>query len=115
MLTKKTSTFWLWRQSVKPSATTVSDYITERVEIWRTLDVIEPSNVCVVFVVVVHHVRNVHVHHVYVHHVHVDHVHVHHVHVNVHHVHVHHIHDHHVHVWEALHGLGRGRKDGTEE
>ena len=30
--------FWLWRQSVKLSATTVSDYMTERVEIRRTLD-----------------------------------------------------------------------------
>ena len=36
-------TSWLWRQSIKPSATTVSDYITERVEIWRTLLIIGPS------------------------------------------------------------------------
>ncbi len=31
------------KTSVKPSAITVSDYITDWVEIWRTLDVIRPS------------------------------------------------------------------------
>ena len=36
--------FWLWRQSVKLSATTVSDYMTERVEIRRTLDAMVPSS-----------------------------------------------------------------------
>ena len=36
--------FWLWRQSVKLSATTVGDYMTERVEIRRTLDAMGPSS-----------------------------------------------------------------------
>ena len=42
-------TFWLWRQSVKPSATTVSDYVTNWVEIWRNLDVVQESSTAWIF------------------------------------------------------------------